>query len=934
MVNGKIDNLILCSPYEKPDKYWKYVPDDGYYLEEGRRPAGYQVMSKDGTFGATNPIGSVNYIRERVDKWREDGYPGITNATRELLEHWHHMVSPKLFFCQMEAIETIIYISEANPGILKEMPKEFKSDGGKFQRQCAKMATGAGKTAVMGMLIAWQAMNAKKSSNMYSKNILVVSPSLIVLDRLQVLNPRNSSNVYNEFNLVPAHMRDRLNACNVKITNWHKLTLKEKPIHANHKLSKIGKESIKSFARRLFEGNVSNVLVINDEGHHAWRPEKYDISNRVVSEETKTAGIWMKGLDMVHEACGIIQCYDFSATPFVSTGRSLSEETLFTWIISDFSLSDAMESGLIKTPRTVYSNNLGSEDYRNIYRNDEVRKAFKTGKMHQLVKHAYSALAKDWKEMSRTWKNKNARTPPVMITVCNETKHAKLVTKEMQLNTMQLPGELCSEDSILHIDSKTADRIKIGKEKKEDITVRQKAGTVGRKGEPGEKICNIVSVNMLTEGWDTKTVTHIMGLRTFGSQLLCEQVIGRGLRRTSYDPDDDGLFRAEYVTILGVPFGVLPFEETTDERKTQDPPTEIRVLDERNHHRISWPIVTDVRTFTEYAWQLKEDAKPFKSNDYVPSEIELGVLVDGRPAASAGKTLTVYRHIQGVEFGVLQRMFLEDLEKAWLKRRDDLTNANPYKDVIGILDMVGDFLRTRVHTELKGEERTLSLYWQQDAIAQHLLNQLSASTNELVKPKVSGLGSTLDRKSWHTYNKKIWKSPKKTHLNIMTAGNNFELEIGKFLDESPRVLSWIKADMVGFYINYEDPDRHITRQYRPDFIVHLDNGVQLVLEGKGEDRNRKAKEEAIKKWISAVNADGSYGVWDFKTVFKKDNTDKWKGDLTRILEVGMAHDMDHSCQKCGKNTKTLKTAVKAFGVKNMDGVLVAQVTCNTCRSSR
>ena len=929
-MSGIIEKVIMCSSYEKPEKHLKY--ENGKYSEEdGRRPAGYRVMDRDGTYGTPTLIEPVNCIREQVDKWRESGYFGITSITRELLVHWHNMTSPRLFFCQLEAIETIIYISEVSPGILKEMP-DFRSDGGKFQRQCVKMATGTGKTAVMGMLIAWQVLNAKRYDSTYSKNILIVSPSLIVLDRLQVLKPSDSGNVYDEFNLVPAHMRDRLNTCNLKITNWHKLMLKEKPAHASHKLSRVGKESVKLFARRLFGGNVSNVLVINDEGHHAWRPEKYNISNRVASEETIAAGIWMKGLDMVHDACGITRCYDFSATPFVSTGRSLTEETLFTWIISDFSLDDAVESGMIKTPHTVHSDNLELEDYRNIYRNDEVRKAFKTGKVHPLVRHAYSALAKNWQEVNRAWKNKNAPTPPVMITVCNETKHAKLVTREMELNTMQLPGELCSKDSILHIDSKTADRIKVGDEHDKDITIRDKAGTVGRPGKPGEKICNIVSVNMLTEGWDTKTVTHIMGLRTFGSQLLCEQVIGRGLRRTSYDVGDDGLFRAEPIIILGVPFGFLPFEETSDEPQPQDPPIEIRVLPERNHHRISWPVVTDVRMFTEYSWQLDKNAKPFRSNDHIPSEIELGVLVDGRSDLLTGKTLTVHRHMQGVEFGVMQAMFLNGLGEAWLKRHDDLTNASPYKDVIGVLDMVGNFLRTKVHTELGEENRTRSLYYQQDTIARHLLNQLSAREQELTKLGISGLGSTSDRKSWYTRSRKTTRT-KKTHLNIMTASVDFELEIGKFLDKSLHVLSWIKADMVGFYVNYEDPDKHVTRQYRPDFIVHLDNGVQLILECKGEERGMKAKKEAVKKWVEAVNTDGSYGVWGFGMVFKRDNTNKWKTDLVRMLEVSRAHDMDHSCPGCGRRVETLKDAVRTFGVENRSGFLMARAVCAACRSS-
>ena len=926
MTNG-VKKVIISTPYKQPEKYLKYI--DGEYFETvGRRPAGYRIMSSDGTYGKQYEIESVNYIREKVNEWRENGYPDCSPITKELLDYWNNQSRPKLFFCQLEAIETIIYINEVNQDILNKT-SGFKPDGGDFLRQCAKMATGTGKTVVMAMLIAWQVLNAI-SNKKYSKNILVVSPSLIVLDRLQVLKLSNKNNIYDEFNLIPHHRRKHFSALNLVITNWHKLKLKEKPDHANHKLSRIGKEKEKHFGKRVFKKNVKDIIVINDEGHHAWRPDKYNLKNRIPAKEKQTAGIWMQGLDMLNRSCNIKTCFDFTATPFVSTGKSLLETTLFTWIISDFSLDDAVEAGLIKTPRPVRSDKLEMEKYGHIYRNDEVRKAFNACKLHQNVKYAYRLLAGDWEKENKEWKKRGSTVPPVMITVCNETKHAKLVTDELLKNSMQLTGDLCDKDSILQIDSAVAKRIEEGKEKKQDYTLREKARTVGKKGEPGEKINNIISVNMLTEGWDVKTVTHIMGLRAFSSQLLCEQVIGRGLRRTSYDVESDGLFKPEYVTILGVPYGFLPFEEQVGPDGPREPAEEISKRKDKTH-QISWPIIERIDGFVKYDWKLNKHAKFFKSNDNVPTDIQLGKLIEGRSELEGGSLKSTGKHIQEVEFAILQAMFKKGLDEVWKKQSQDVSNYAPYKNVLDVLNMIGEFLTNKVHTNLTGDNLTKSLYWQQDQIAEYLLKELIEGKSEFTEPESSGYGSTDDRQSRFTRSKHIFKTPVKTHLDKITGSNEFEINIGKLLDKDKRVLSWIKADMVNFNIKYHDDDVNTDKRYRPDFIIHLNNGIQLILEGKGEERpDVKYKKRAILEWVKAVNNSYKDGIWKFHTIYKTNNNNQYESDLNKILDLN--YDVNHSCVDCGRQETRAKMTTSIFKVKNLNGILKYDQVCKDCRS--
>ena len=390
-------------------------------------------------------------------------------------------------------------------------------------------------------------------------------------------------------------------------------------------MDKRGAKSDEAYVRDVLGdlANSRNLLVINDEAHHAWRVPAESKVRGVAKADIDEATKWIGGLDRIHRARGILTCYDFSATPFAPSGRKSSDEALFDWIVSDFGLNDAIESGLVKTPRVVVRDDtpVDPKTYKSrlyhIYNDPEVRddlnrKAQAHEPLPDLVVNGYYLLGYDWRETAREWRN--AETPPVMITVANRTETAARVKHAFDRKRI-LIDELCDDERTLHIDSRVLKRAEESEEpiaqiesngdeeSARKLTAAERAerlrlivDTIGKKGQPGEQVQNVISVGMLSEGWDAKTVTHIMGLRAFTSQLLCEQVVGRGLRRTEYDVDEkSGMFKPEYVNIFGVPFTFLPHE--SDERTAPKPTalkTPIEPVAEKVAFEIKWPNVVRI----------------------------------------------------------------------------------------------------------------------------------------------------------------------------------------------------------------------------------------------------------------------------------------------------------------------------------------------------
>ena len=475
VAKNTIDRLIINSPYDEPSRYWKYDRQTLLFdLASGRRPAGYVIASEaskafddPGTF---IEIPLVNQIRQRVRLWREAGYPGVSSITKRLLDHWtdpEDFETRRFFFCQIEAAETLMWLTEAPHA--ERVGIDIPSDGGGFQRFCSKMATGSGKTVVMAMAIAWHILNkvAYPQDTRFAKNVLVVAPGLTVKSRLAVLEPSHQENYYEAFRVVPSHMLDRLRQGKVLIRNWHALNWEsEEQVARKRSVDKRGARSDEAYVREVLGEMASthNLLVINDEAHHAWRVPAESRVRGVAKSDIEEATKWVGGLDRIHRARGILICYDFSATPFAPTGRKSSQEALFPWIVSDFGLNDAIESGLVKTPRVVIRDDAvpDATTYKSrlyhIYNDSDVkddlnRKAEPHEPLPDLVTNGYDLLGYDWRETAQTWQEAGFKTPPVMITVANRTETAARVKFAFDRKRVHI-AELCDSQSTLHIDSK------------------------------------------------------------------------------------------------------------------------------------------------------------------------------------------------------------------------------------------------------------------------------------------------------------------------------------------------------------------------------------------------------------------------------------------------------------------------------------------------
>ena len=926
-----IDKLIINSPYEEPKEYWSYDRATRTFSRvQGRRPAGY-VMATPNSRSFDDPgvfieIKLVNDIRKRIKKWRENGYLGVTGITKRLLEHWYNPEERqyrRFFFCQLEAIETLIWLTEAPNS--EKIGIELSSDGGDFNRICSKMATGSGKTIVMSMLIAWQVLNkvAYPKDTRFSKNVFVVAPGLTVKNRLQVLKPDSNNNYYDEFNIIPVGLIEYLRQGKVIINNWHALSWDtEERLRKKKSVDKRGAKSDEAYVREVLGDMAAsrNIIVINDEAHHAWRSNlaaegKY-MRQRDMKDSAEEATIWVGGLDRINKARGILSCFDFSATPFAPSGKRSNEETLFNWIVSDFGLNDAIESGLVKTPRVVLRDDsrIDVKSYKSrlyhIYMDDEVkddinRKAEASEPLPDLIRNAYYLLGKDWLVTKESWDKAGQEIPPVMITVANRTETAARIKFAFDHNEILIP-ELCDPERILQIDSKVLDEAesqvdlaenahtdtedenggngdkKLNKKQQAEY-LRRIVDTVGQKGQPGEKIQNVISVGMLSEGWDAKTVTHIMGLRAFSSQLLCEQVVGRGLRRTSYEVGQDGLFEPEYVNIFGVPFTFLPHEGGEGAPPLPPKPkTIIEPVKEKERFALSWPNVIRIdRVYRSSLGINFDEINPLELDPYESiTSAEMAPILEGKPNRVGEmseidlKDIAQRFRMQTIIFETAKRIYNNEKEK-WQGIKEYL-----FGQLVGIVSQFIERDKIAIKNGLfENDElrKIVLIILNMNKIIHYVWQAIKLENTQEIKPifdTVKSIRSTGDMRTWYT--SKPCEYTIKSHINFCVYDSTWEATESYILDKSEYVEAWVKNDHLGFEILYNY--HGVIRKYWPDFIIKLSNGTQLILEIKGKDDDRnKVKREFLNEWVQALNAHGGFGKWAWAVSMHP-------SDLERILE--------------------------------------------------
>lgn len=967
MVDSKlIEKLIINRPYEKPSSYWKYNRETREHEKTGgRRPAGYyRATSRNPGFddpGEFVSLGWIDEIREKVDAWRNEDYPGVTEITYELLNHWNDPSAKRnrFFFCQLEAIETLIWLTESRDA--SNILGKIRGDGGGFRRFCSKMATGTGKTVVMAMLIAWQVLNhsARPNDVRFANNILIMSPGIIVRNRLSVLIPGYENNYYDEYSIIPEGYFDRLNSSNIMIKTWQEMMPGKKP---KYKVIKIGPESSQAFTKDNIGEIGGSLVVINDEAHHAWRLS--DIGKIIPgTKEREMATKWIESLDMLNNYDDkngtILNCYDFSATPFKSTGKIIPEDMMFNWIVSDFGLNDSIESGLTKTPRISVEDNSDTfgpdmkSRLHHIYADPDVTSNLKSNKpekeLPDLVKNAYFLLNQHWLIKKDEWNTASERKntvsiPPVMITVCNKSKTADRIEKYLK-NEFEI---LSTEGHFLRIDTKTlkqaetAPRIHtldaLTNEDSDDtrpnhIMMREMINTVGKIGRTGEQLWNIVAVQMLSEGWDAHNVTHIMGLRAFSSQLLCEQVVGRGLRRMSYDTDPNGFLKSEYVDIFGIPFTFLPHEaDNEDAPDIGQIPTLIFADPDKSEFEMTWPNVVGIRNGLTSTIKINmAQLKPLEiySTDVITA-VGMAAVIQNKPVSKMTeidlKDILSHKdnRLQRIIFTTAKGVF-DELEQEW-----DTKNMHLLAQLVKTVELFIESGKIEFADLDKNEElkKKVTLLFNLGKVIRYVSEAVKRENVEysrVILDEAREMVFTSSIRPRHTT--KNTELGGKTHMNLTPYQKGWEAFTIKELDASPNVKAWIKIDQIGFKIKYYYDGGH--HMYEPDFMIKMSNGVNVILEVKGQDEMRnKAKWERMNEWVEAVNAEIRFGKWEFKIAFSPE-------EIRGILKkYGSSKREDNTavCPICRKNANGKKDIKVKFGYRNCQGTTRPQSWCKNCRS--
>jgi len=1018
------ENPILNSPYLEPKLH--YDTDSEGSLDYKNICKGRRIFKTEASVIPTRQKGQkeifewnddagdyiahiINLCRAEVGKWRDEKYSNTTRVTKELLFFWFYNperhATKQLFFAQREAVETAIWLNEvaekSNAGQhilnkLKGGQQTVSEDpDNQLPRIAFKMATGTGKTVVMACFILYHYFNRQEYRNdtRFADYFLIVAPGVTIRDRLSVLfvdtktkNPADVQDYYHIRALVPQNLEHRLENLNARlvITNYH--TFEPKTLKGNKRSPFDGKVDLSG--NKIDTGNSEDfsqvikralskfksgtrLLIMNDEAHHCYLPKsKGKTSDNEEADENQRAAVWFTGLKELATRFKLQNVYDLSATPYYLTGSGYIPYSLFPWVVSDFGLIEAIESGLVKIPFIPDNDNTqslsdGKEKipmpilrnlYENVVKNDpkalprkgqrkQKSEANAEGKkikelpprLPSLVKTALDQFYGHYVEYdSGVRKNQEEKkslftSPPVFIVVCNNTSVSKEVYKYIagyeffdendELVTVSGAKDLFSnynpdtkkplkKPPTLLIDSDALDngdqinddfkRIfasEIGEFKDdysrlhgqgsaENITdaeiLREVVNTVGKQNKLGSHIRCVVSVSMLTEGWDANTVTHIMGLRAFGSQLLCEQVAGRALRRMNYflqgydkdgNPTEDKRkivihkFPPEYAHIIGVPFKMFKGGQTEPPLPPVDS-THITALPERQDAmEITFPNVVGYR-IESYDGDIQYDFSNIENfeirGDITPIETQLASAFSAEEIQIRVNSILEKRD-QEVIFWITKELikfhFSDD------EGSQDFTKFNKLKKI------VTEWYNNKVLLLNINDQRykRLLFFEEPKKIVDHIARGINPhiNTTEFVRPVFNYYNKFSSTKYVNGNTTKDVFQTHKSHVNYVVLDSEWEGIAAKTLEELPQVLSYVKNQFLGFMIPYVKEG--IDRNYLTDFIVQCqgrDGKIKnLMIEISGFNKDKDEKKWFVKnRWLPAVNAlkdKYEYPEWHF-----------------------------------------------------------------------
>ncbi|PIR01266.1 MAG: restriction endonuclease [Nitrospinae bacterium CG11_big_fil_rev_8_21_14_0_20_45_15] len=1002
------EHPILNSPYDCPSRHWQ-LDGEGQptqQIVEERRGADFvtpipkpkkrksvkqQHIDFDEDHGLStadqryDPNPKINYIRQQLEKWRRSPNPNdwqVTPETARLLQHWRHhqFSSVRPFFCQLEAVEVAIWLTEVAPqikagkSILEYLADANNDANPELMRFALKLATGAGKTTVMAMLIAWQTVNAVRhpNSKKFTRGFLIVAPGLTIKDRLRVLQPNDPDSYYKDRELVPPDMLDDVKRSKIVITNYHAFKLREKM-----DISKGGRSLLQGRGEALntleTEGQMlqrvmpdlmgmKNILALNDEAHHCYR-EKPGIENEGLKGDEKkeaeknkeAARLWISGLEAVNRKLGLTRVIDLSATPFFLSGSGYAEGTLFPWTMSDFSLMDAIECGIVKLPRVPVADNIPSGEmpmFRNLWAHisKEMPKKGrgKGGMLDPLalpvkLKTALEALYGHYEKTYDLWKEAGTKVPPCFIIVCNNTSTSKLVydyisgfsrenedgssilengrlklfrnfdehgnpyamPNTLLIDSEQLESGDALDDKFRSMASDEIDRFRSeiiertgDRKQAENITdqelLREVMNTVGKEGRLGAGIRCVVSVSMLTEGWDANTVTHVLGVRAFGTQLLCEQVIGRALRRQSYDLNNENLFNVEYADVLGIPFDFTAKPVIAPPQKPREIIHVKAIRPERDELEIRFPRVAGFRI------ELPEERLTAKFND--DSILELTPELIGPSITKNSGIIGEGVDLNLIHTGDLrQSTILYHLTHRLIYTKWRDPGEDPKLNLFGQLKRIAkQWLDTCL--TCKGGTYPAQLMYQEmaDMACEKITAAITRShiDNRPVKAMLdpyNPIGST-SHVNFNTSKTDRWETDaRKCHINWVILDSDWEGEFCRVAETHPRVKAYVKNHNLGLEVPYRFAG--VARKYIPDFIVRVDDGhgeddlLNLIVEIKGYRREdaKEKKSTMDTYWVPGVNNNGTYGRWafaEFTEVYQieSDFKDKVESEFNQMIE--------------------------------------------------
>ncbi|MDN5849845.1 MAG: DEAD/DEAH box helicase family protein, partial [Nitrococcus sp.] len=925
---------ILNSPYAYPGRHWELDPSGQptQRIIESRRRAEFitpipKPRKRKGVseqaallFDEGKGLSSeaqqydhtavINGVRQQVDRWRRLPHPNqwqVSPETARLLQHWrHHRFSDiRPFFCQIEAVETAIWLTEVAPqlgkaaqNIIDHLVNANNDANPELMRLALKLATGAGKTTVMAMLIAWQTVNAVRhpNSKRFTRGFLTVAPGITIRDRLRVLQPNDPDSYYQSRELVPSDMIGDLERAKIVITNYHAFKLRERM-----ELSKGG--------RRLLQGRggadldtletegqmiqrvmpdlmgMKNILVINDEAHHCYRakPDANDVDElegddkEEAKNNNEAARVWISGLEAVKRQLGVPRVVDLSATPFFLSGSGYAEGTLFPWTMSDFSLMDAIECGIVKLPRVPVADNIPGGDmpkFRELWKHIGKKMPKKgRGKAKTLdplslpveLQTALEVLYGHYAQTFELWKDAKIHVPPCFIVVCQNTAISKLVydyisgfhrdnndgTSTLVNGRFELFRNFDEHDNplprpcTLLIDSEqleSGDALdkgfrgmaadEIDRFRREIIErsndpraadnisdqdlLREVMNTVGKQDRLGESIRCVVSVSMLTEGWDASTVTHVLGVRAFGTQLLCEQVIGRALRRQSYELNQEGLFDVEYADVLGIPFDFTAKPVVAPPQLPRETVQVKAVHPERDALEIRFPRVLGYRVELpedRLSAQFDDDSVLTLTPDLVGPSITRTEGIIGEGVDLSLKHLGDMRP-STLLFHLTQRLL-------YTKWRDP--NQEARLNLFGQLKRITkQWLATCL--ECKGGTYPAQLMYQE--LADMACNRITAGITraEMGRRPIKAMldpynciGSTR-HVNFTTSRTERWATDaRRCHINWAVLDSDWEGEFCRVAEAHPRVKAYVENHNLGLEVPYRFGSQ--SRIYRPDYIV-------------------------------------------------------------------------------------------------------------------